>query len=80
MAVWAYACRPCRGEDENTLWYVDMLDVDELSPDVSVVRVKVGPNWRCALLDRSQRVEVERMLTRRVTGTDARNCSECEDL
>ena len=80
MAVWAYACRPCRGESDETVWYLSVMDVEELSPDIRIVRVKVGGNWRCAILDRSQHVEVEGMLVRQVIGTDAIDCSECEDI
>ena len=79
MATWSYVCRPCRGETDDTTWYVDAVEVEESMADVNIVRVKVGPAWRCAILDRSQRVEVERMLIRRVNGTDAADCSECED-
>ena len=76
---WAFACRPCRG-DEQTTWYVSALDVAEFHERVQIVRVKVGPQWRCATLDRTQKVEVQSLLIRSVHATEAQDCSECEDL
>lgn len=79
MAVWAYACRPCRGEGPEVVWYVSASDCEKLAPDAVVVRVQVKDTWRCAAIDRSRRVEVEGVLIRQVAATDARNCEECEE-
>ena len=53
--------------------------VAEFSPEVRIVQVKVGKHWLCAELDRSERVEVERMLIRQVVPTDWTECAECTD-
>ena len=46
MAAWAYACRPCGGEE--TIWYVPQTAVDEMPAEVRIVRVQVGSDWLCA--------------------------------
>ena len=46
MSGWAYRCHPCvEGEAD---WFVSQLDVEKLSPDARIVRVKVGTYWKCA--------------------------------
>ena len=64
MSAWAYRCHPCvEGEAD---WFVSQLDVEQLGPDVRIVRVRVGGEWKCALLDRTQPVVVENQLLRDV--------------
>jgi hypothetical protein len=79
MAVWAYACKPCRGEGPEVVWYVAASDCDKLPAGAPLVRVKVKDAWRCAAIDRTRRVEVEGVLIRSVAPTEARNCDECEE-
>ncbi|MCO6456064.1 MAG: hypothetical protein J5I93_12260 [Pirellulaceae bacterium] len=79
MAVWAYACRPCRGERPEVIWYVAASDCEKLAADTTVVRVQVRDGWRCAIIDRARRVEVEGLLVRQVIDTDCRSCDDCQD-
>ena len=79
MAVWAYACYPCRGESAEVIWFVAATDCEKLPPNAEIVRVKVKDRWRCARMDRRQRVEVEGLLVRQVTAADAQGCEDCED-
>jgi hypothetical protein len=75
LATWAYACQSCG--DEPVVWYADTTIIDEMAPDVQLVRVKVGSDWRCARVDRSKPVEIERLLIRQVVAADERECPEC---
>jgi hypothetical protein len=75
MAAWAYACHPCGGEPAT--WYVPQATVDEMPRDVRVVRVQVGSEWLCAVVDRSRRVNVEGLLLREVIASNAADCPEC---
>lgn len=59
MAVWAYECRPCAGKG---VWFVSRATVMEMPADVRLLRLKVGTEWRCAVVDRSRVVEVDDML------------------
>lgn len=77
MAVWAYRCQaPNEGGAE---WFVSALKVAELGPDVQIVRVQVGRQWRCAVLDRSQRLTVQDQLVRPVIASDSSDCPECAE-
>jgi len=79
MAVWAYACYPCRDTSPDEIWYVAVTDCDKLPPDAGIVRVKVKDRWRCARLDRRP-VEVEGLLVRQVVPAEAADCDDCQDL
>lgn len=74
MATWAYSCRPCVGEGE---WMVARAQVDPLPPEVTLLRVKVGGDWRCARVDRRQPVAVDAMLLREAEACDLADCPEC---
>lgn len=75
MAQYAYPCRPPGSTDE--LWYVDREAVDGYGAEVTIVRVKVGDDWRCATVDRSRPLAVDRMLIRSVVASDAEDCPAC---
>jgi len=75
MAAWAYACHSCGGEPAT--WYVPQATVDEMPRDVRIVRVQVGSEWLCAVVDRSRRVNVEGLLLREVIASNAADCPEC---
>jgi hypothetical protein len=77
MSAWAYRCHPCV-EDESD-WFVSQLDVEQLGPDVRIVRVRVGRDWRCAFLDRTQPVVVDSQLLRDVIPSDDADCPQCSD-
>ncbi len=78
MSAWAYRCHPCvEGEAD---WFVSQLDVDGLAPDVRIVRVRVGQDWKCALLDRTQTVAVESQLLRDVIASDEADCPQCAEM
>ncbi len=75
MAVWAYECRPC-GDGGGTWWVARGL-VDALPAEVSVLRVKVRADWRCATVDRSRPVAIEAQLLREAVASDLQDCPEC---
>ena len=78
MSAWAYRCHPCvEGEAD---WFVSQLDVEQLGPNVRIVRVRVGRGWKCALLDRTQAVVVENQLLRDVIASDEADCPECAEM
>ena len=77
MAAWAYECRPANKPDE--CWLVGCLVVDEMPGQPRIVRVKVGSEWLCAVVDRTQRVEADRMLLREVIASDEADCPECAE-
>ena len=78
MSAWAYRCHPCvEGEAD---WFVSQLDVERLGPDVQIVRVRVGRDWKCALLDRTQAVVVDNQLLRDVIVSDEADCPECAEM
>lgn len=78
MSTWAYRCRPCAEGQAD--WFVAALDVERLPADVKIVRVKVGSEWKCALLDRSQRATVQESLLRSVIASDEVDCPECAEM
>jgi hypothetical protein len=78
MSAWAYRCHPCVEGEAG--WFVSQLDVEQLAPDVRIVRVRVGRNWTCALLDRTQPVVVEDQLLRDVIASNEADCPECAAL
>ena len=78
MSAWAYRCHPCvEGEAD---WFVSQLDVERLGPDVQIVRVRVGRDWKCPLLDRTQAVVVDNQLLRNVIVSDEADCPECAEM
>ena len=79
MSVWAYACKPCGDEPSGTIWYVTVSDCEKLPAAANVVRVKVGNEWRCALIDRTKRVEVEGLLVRSCAAAETGDCPQCDE-
>jgi hypothetical protein len=77
MSAWAYRCHPCVEEESD--WFVSQLDVEQLGPDVRIVRVRVGRDWRCAFLDRTQPVVVDSQLLRDVIPSDDADCPQCSE-
>ena len=78
MSAWAYRCQPCiEGEAD---WFISQVDGGKLGPDVQIVRVKVGADWKCALLDRTQTVIVENQLLRDVIASDEADCPQCAEM
>lgn len=78
MSAWAYRCHPCvEGEAD---WFVSQLDAEQLGLDVRIVRVRVGRDWKCAVLDRTQAVVVENQLLRDVIASDEVDCPPCAEL
>lgn len=75
MATWAYECRPCSGSSD--LWLVARERVDELPAGVTILRVKTGSGWACAVLNRSRLVEADAMLLREAVASDLHDCPEC---
>lgn len=75
MAQYAYACRPPGPSDE--VWYVDRETIDGLPGNVTIVRVQVGDDWRCATVDRVKPLTVDRQLLRSVVPSDAQDCPSC---
>jgi hypothetical protein len=78
MSAWAYRCRGS-GEDESA-WFVSEVDVERFGPDVQIVRVRVGGDWKCAVLDRKERLAVENQLLRDVIASDEADCPECAEM
>jgi len=74
MAVWAYECRSC---PPGHTWWVERTRTDEVASATNVLRVKVGAEWMCAIVDRSRTVAIEDQLIREVIGSDAADCPEC---
>ncbi|WP_088278632.1 hypothetical protein [Ideonella sp. A 288] len=76
MAVWAYECRPCAGAVDE-VWWVARDRIDEMAPEVRLLRVQVGAHWLCAVVDRRRPVVVEGGLLREAVATDPADCPEC---
>jgi hypothetical protein len=75
MTVRAFECHaPGTGQ---ALGFVALSRVGDWPPHTRIVRVRVGADWRCALLDRSRVVEVDGMLLRDAVASDERDCPEC---
>ncbi len=75
MTVRAFACYA--PHTVQVLGYVDASRVGDWPAQTKVVRLRVGDDWRCALLDSSRVVEVEGMLLRDAVASDGRDCPEC---
>ncbi len=78
MTTWAYECRPADEAIPSPL-FVACMTVDGMPRGTSIVRVKVGPEWVCAHVDRRQKVEVAGMLLREVIASSEADCPECVD-
>jgi hypothetical protein len=78
MAVWAYVCRSCEGEPPAA-WYVAASAIAEMPPRTRIVRVKVGGQWRCAVVDRSRAESVEQMLVRDAIASGEDDCPACRE-
>lgn len=76
MATWAYACIPCE-ERGDVVWYVGAAPAAEWPPETRLVRVRVGSEWACAVIDRSRRVSVEQQLLRDAIPAEEADCPEC---
>ncbi len=75
MAAWAYECHLAGQPGEPCL--VACLAVDSMPGKPSIVRVRIGSDWLCATVDRSQRLDVQSSLLRDVLASDASDCPEC---
>jgi len=76
MAAWAYLCRSCE-DDPPATWYAAASLVAEMPAQVRIIRVKVGSEWRCAIVEREQPVAVEQMLVREAIASSADECPGC---
>lgn len=74
MAVWAYECRSC---PPGHVWWVARIRTDEVASTTNVLRVKVGAEWRCAIVDRSHAIAVDEQLVRDAIPADQSECPEC---
>lgn len=74
MAMWAYSTRSCA---DGHQWWVACDQVAAMPPQVEIVRVKVGPDWHCAHLDRSRVVDIELSLLRECVASDVHDCPDC---
>jgi hypothetical protein len=74
MAVWAYECRSCPA---GSVWWVARTRIDELQLTSNVLRVKVGKDWRCAVVDLVHAVEVEAQLLREAVASNLEDCPDC---
>ena len=79
MAEWAYACRRCDRPDAPT-WFVAAARLADLPAHVTVLRVKEGEDWVCAVVDRSAPVAVDGQLLRDAYASDLDDCPGCRDL
>lgn len=75
MSAWAYECRPA--DETIGPLLVACLAVDTMPMGTTIVRVKVGQKWHCAVVDRTRRVESAGMLLREVIASDEADCPEC---
>ena len=75
MTVRAFECHAPR--TGKGLGYVALSRAEEWPVDVRIVRVRIGHDWRCALLDRTRVVEVEGLLLRDAVVSDELDCPEC---
>lgn len=78
MSVWAYECRQC--VEPERVCFVSCSTVDSMPAGARRLRVKVGREWVCALVDRTRRLDVEGMLLRMAVAAEEGDCDECEEL
>ena len=77
MSVRAFACSaPDTGQP---LGYVALSRVAEWPAEITIVRLRIGADWRCARLDRTRAVEVEGLLLRDAVPSDAQDCPDCAE-
>jgi len=77
MAVWAYVCHSCE-DDPPARWYASAALLAEMPTPTRIIRVKVGSEWRCAIVeDRDQPVAVEQMLVRDAIVSSEDDCPAC---
>jgi hypothetical protein len=76
MAEWAYECRSCDATHPGT-WFASAALVAEMPDDVRIIRIKDGDEWRCAVVDRSKPVAVEKMLVRQAIESSEDDCPAC---
>ena len=74
MAVWAYECRSC---PPGRTWWVARTERDDAVSKTNLLRVKVGDEWLCAVVDRSQAVAVDQQLVRQAIAADPADCPDC---
>ncbi len=74
MAVWACECRSC---PPGETWWVARIRIDEVAATTNVLRVRVGDDWRCAIVDRTRVVDVDQHLVRDAIASDLADCPEC---
>src|SRR5436190_10911143 len=74
MAVWAYECRSC---PPGQTWWVARSERADDAAETDLLRVKVGDEWLCALVDRRQAVAVDEQLVRLAVPADRADCPEC---
>ena len=75
MTVRAFECRAPR--TGQRLGFVALSRAEEWPADVRIVRVRIGHDWRCAVLDRTCVVEVEGLLLRDAVVSDELDCPDC---
>lgn len=75
MAAWAYECRPA--DPSLDPWLVACQTVDAMPAGTRIVRVQVGQDWLCAVVDKRQRIEAQGSLLREVVASDEADCPEC---
>jgi hypothetical protein len=78
MAVWAYVCRSC-DNDPPAAWYVVASVIAEMPPRTRIVRVSVGGQWRCAVVDSTRPQSVEQTLVRDAIASSEDDCPACRD-
>ncbi len=79
MAEWAHACRVC-GDGEPSIVYVSAATVAEMPGSTRIVQVRLDERWCCALLQRDNRVSIDRMLLHDAVAASADDCPDCARL
>ncbi len=75
MAAWAYECQPA--DPSLDPWLVACLAVDAMPANTRIVRVRVGKDWQCAVVDKTRKIESAGDLLRDVVASDEADCPEC---
>lgn len=75
MAAWAYECQPA--DQSLDPWLVACLAIDAMPADTRIVRVRVGKDWQCAIVDKTKKIESPGMLLREVVASDESDCPDC---
>lgn len=79
MAVWAHACRTCGTEEDPANIYVSAAAVAEMPPGTRILQVRIGEQWHCAIVDRTRRIDVDRMLLHDAVPAQPGECPGCDD-